>query len=138
MTPESIRQWSIWLVTALPPLYVIITKSTVEVQICSVAPERALPWRVCGDPDIGSKIRRRHRVGRGLIGVIRSGGTFSLEIGEIHRKEPYFVSGRGGVFSPWAANTGVQGMVKTVETTKIMETCQIEIEKVGMKWNLEF
>ena len=84
-----------------------------EVQICSVAPERALPWRVCGDPDIGSKIRRRHRVGRGLIGVIRSGGTFSLENDEIHRKEHYFVvSGGVGVFIPWAANTGVQAVGK--------------------------
>ena len=47
------------------------------------------------------------------------------KIGEGHQKSPHFIGGGGGVFSPWAAKPGVQGMVKTVETTKIMETCQI-------------
>ena len=64
---------------------------------------------VCDVPEIGSKIRRRHRVGRGRYSYLGSGGRFVSKISDDNQKYVFFVvSGGVGVFIPWAANTGVR------------------------------
>ena len=73
-----------------------------------IALENTHAATVCNVPEIGSKIRRLHRIWSGRFGLVRDGGRFLSKIGEDHQKSPFFIGGGDGIFISWAAKTGVQ------------------------------